>query len=511
MAVLVLLPLALAAQSAGQQTAATASAPADNALLALNLDDTPLDRSNRERLTSYADVLDKVMPAVVSVYTERRVTLSRRHSDESLEDLLRREYGMTPDNSSPSQTGPERTVPYGAASGSIVTSDGYILTNRHVVMGPRDRPADTIYVKLHDGREFAARYIGSDEDTDIALLKIDAQNLPTLKLANSDNLKVGDIVFAVGNPMELGFTVTQGIVSATGRSDLSLLGDDGVEDFIQTDAPINPGNSGGPLVDAEGRQVGLDSAILSTSNDGGSIGIGFAIPTSLANHVVHDLVVYGKLRRGYLGVGIQDIDRDMAQGLGLNTTEGALIQDADPNLPAGRAGVQHGDVVLQLNDEQIDSAAKLRFAVARCEPGTEVTLKVLRDGQPRLVKVVLGDHDALTGGSGSDSPLTSPAVPPPAAAADGPLAGVTLAAMSPVLRQKFNLPANVTGVVVTAVDDSSTYADEFAPGMVLIEVNQQPVAAVDDVRAQLKPGAVNIFYAYHDGKFPFLTAELPRE
>ena len=280
-------------------------------------DDTPLDRSNLQMVTSYADMLDKVVPAVVSVYTTINVPPGSRQ--EQMQQLLRRYYGNSqpPDGAANGDTSGKPTV-FGVGSGSILTADGYILTNRHVILGPRQEPVDGIHVKLQDGREFDAKLVGSDEKTDIAVLKIAAAGLPVMKLANSDKLRVGDIVFAVGNPMDVGFTVTHGIVSATGRSSLGLLDEsedgsgssDTFEDFIQTDASINEGNSGGPLVDAQGRLVGMDSAIMSTSRSGGSIGIGFAIPSSLLRQVVRDLTVYGSVRRGFLGVEIQDLDHD---------------------------------------------------------------------------------------------------------------------------------------------------------------------------------------------------------
>jgi serine protease Do/serine protease DegQ len=450
-------------------------------------DDTPLDRTNRVWVTSYSDVVDKVVPAVVSVYTTVYV---------------------------PGQG----TRDYGVGSGSILTPDGYILTNHHVIAGSGRLRVDGIHVTLPDGRGFEAKLVGSDETTDIALIKINAKNLPTIKLADSDKLKVGDVVFAVGNPMDVGFTVTQGIISATGRSDLGLLDsqDNGnsFEDFIQTDASINPGNSGGPLVDAQGRQVGMDSAILSTSRVGGNIGLGFAIPSSLLHKVISDLMAYGTVRRGYLGVQLQDLDQDLAQGLGLTSSHGALVREVNPGTPASAAGVKVGDVVVKLNDHDVDTASKLHFLVATNEPGADADLTLYREGRAQVVKVRLGDRDATTVATLA-TPRTR-AVPTPSQAptanspaSQGPLAGVTLEAVTPYLRRQYNLPQNLSGLVVTSVDQNSPYAEQFAPGMVVSEVNRQAVTQQQEAKALMKTGAVNIFYVYSEGRFGYMPVVVP--
>jgi serine protease Do/serine protease DegQ len=443
--------------------------------LALGFDNAPLDRSNRERIASYADVLDKVLPAVVSVYTTINV--------------------------------PGRGVlDFGVGSGSILSADGYILTNHHVIAGPRNRVVDGIHVKLPDGREFDAQLVGSDEKTDIALIKVATTGLPTIHLADSDKLKVGDVVFAVGNPMDVGFTVTHGIVSATGRSNLGLLGDgqEGTyENFIQTDASINPGNSGGPLVDAQGRQVGMDAAILSTPRSGGSIGIGFAIPSSLLRQVIHDLMQYGEVRRGFLGVGIQDLDHDLAQALGLSSTHGALISQVDPELPAGAAGIQRGDVVVRMNDQEVDSADKLRYLVASNEPGAAVELTVLREGQPRVIKVQLAARDGAPPSLASAPPsrVVAPKLPE---LLPGALGGVALEPISSLLRTKFRLPKSLNGLVVTRVDDASPYVDQLSPGMVIVEVNAHPVTHPQEVAALMKSAPTSVFYIFGDGRFGYI-------
>ena len=508
------------AQAAETNSVATAAA---NAGLPIAYDDTPLDRSNSERVTSYADMLDKVVPAVVSVYTTINVPQGMSRQDQ-LQQLLQRYYRQNqqqPESPGNNDTSGRPTV-FGVGSGSILTPDGYILTNRHVILGPRQEPVDGIHVKLQDGREFDAKLVGSDEKTDIALLKIAATGLPAIKMADSNKLRVGDIVFAVGNPMDVGFTVTHGIVSATGRSSLDLLdesdngngnGNGGTfEDFIQTDASINEGNSGGPLVDAQGRQVGMDSAILST-RAGGSIGIGFAIPSSLLRQVVRDLTAYGAVKRGFLGVEIQDLDHDLAQAMGLSSTHGALVNNVTPDEPAAAAGMQRGDVVVKINDQDVDTSDKLRFLVATNEPGSTVALTVLRGGGAQVINVKLGDRDALTTAS---QPLETPtsrfsrpnrggAPGANAVATTGPLTGLTLEPVTAALRGQYNLPGNLSGLVVTNVDNNSPYGDQFATGMVVEEINRQAVSSVEQAQALWKPGVVNVLYVYSEGHFGYMS------
>jgi S1-C subfamily serine protease len=291
---------------------------------------------------------------------------------------------------------------------------------------------------------------------------------------------------------------------------------DTFEDFIQTDASINEGNSGGPLVDAQGRLVGMDSAIMSTSRSGGSIGIGFAIPSSLLRQVVRDLTVYGSVRRGFLGVEIQDLDHDLVQAMGLTSTHGALVNTVNPNEPAGVAGVERGDVVVKVNDQDVDTADKMRYLVASNEPGAMVALTVLRGGDAQVIKVKLGDRDALTGASQPlempTSRFSAPNAPGANAPAAGPLAGLTLEALTPGLRGQYHLPGNLSGLVVSNVDENSPYADQFAVGMVVVEVNRRAVTSVEQAEGLLKPGAVNVLYVYtggNDGHFGYEPVLLP--
>jgi serine protease Do len=484
--------------------AASTEAAQSSSPLNYTFDDTPLDRSNQDRPTSYSDMLDKVTPAVVEVNPSRS-SLSSRGRNPRLQQYLQRLYGG---NQPPADWTDAKGTNYwyiGTGSGCIISSDGYILTNNHVVDNENDQPADAILVKLSDGRELQAKVIGTDKETDLALIKIDARDLPTIKLTDSEKLRVGDIVFAVGNPMDVGTTVTHGIISALGRSDLGLLDDDnsqtaGFEDFIQTDASINPGNSGGPLVDAEGRLVGLNSVIESPS--GGSIGIGFAIPSSLARHVADDLIKNGKVRRSALGVKPTDVDHNLAQALHLPNTRGALVNEVTAGSPADKSGLRPDDVVVKINNDEVDSAGKLRYLVGLSDPGTTVNVTVFRNGQPQVVKVLLQDRDQVfqeanglapvrNATAGSSSP-TANNVP----ASGEVLTGLALTPLTAALRQNLQLPKGINGLVVDDVADGSPYGYDFQTGTVIMQVNQQPVATVEDLRAALKPGQINLFYVF---------------
>ncbi len=481
--------------TAADKTAEKAPATPQRPPVKFKLDDAPLDRTNRTRITSYADVLERVTPAVVSVYSAKRVQVAPNQTPPGLEELLRRFYGLPPGRAPqqrPQQEEPvERTVPFGMGSGCIVTSDGYILTNHHVVtIGRTGELADKITVSLPDGREFEAQVVGTDAKTDVAVLKIEAQNLPTLTIAGSGGLRVGDIVFAVGNPLKVGLTVTQGIVSATGRSNLGILGYDAYESFIQTDAAINVGNSGGPLVDAQGRLVGLNTAILSGS--GGSIGIGFAIPSDLARGVMLAIVEKGEVRRGFLGIGIQDLDPHLAQAMGLTSTRGALVNRIQKGMPAEKAGLRREDVIISVDDDATDSAAELRFQISRRSPGSVVQLKVIRSGKEVTIPVTLGDRDE--GGTAV----------PGAPATRQLMEGVSMEPLNQGLRKELGLEEDVEGLVISQVEPGSPYGEFLRPGMLILEINQQKVKTLADAQKVLRNGP-NVFYIYTDGRYAYLT------
>ncbi|MGF1449294.1 MAG: DegQ family serine endoprotease [Opitutales bacterium] len=465
--------------------------------LTLRIDDTPLDRSNRDFRTSYADMLEEVTPAVVSITTSNVVQVpSRPGFNSPLEDFLRRFYGM-PDGSNTPQRQREREV-QGVGSGLLVTADGYIMTNHHVISFRDGDLVDEILVKLADGREFEAEIVGSDPDTDVAVLKVEVDaELPYLTLADSDNLRVGDVVFAVGNPLRVGLTVTQGIVSGVGRTDLGILGLSGYENFIQTDASINMGNSGGPLVDAYGRVIGINTAILSRS--GGNIGIGFAIPVNLARRIMEGIVTGEGVRRGFLGIRISDLNRDLARSFSLESSKGALVTEITEGSPAELAGLRHGEIILEVNGQQVDSASDLRFKISRLEPGSEVRLRVFRDGAPEEISVILGDREGMLAASGISSG-GSEAVPV--------LDGVSMRVLNSDLRERFNLEDDVDGVVVTEVSADSPFGQLMRAGMVILEVNGQSIESVQDMREALRRPGFNRLYVLYEGQRNFFALRL---
>jgi serine protease Do/serine protease DegQ len=457
------------------------------------LDTTPVDDGSAPHPASYADVLEPARSAVVSVTTARIVEIMRNPNRSPIEDFLRRYYGIPEQpqqRSAPGETF-ERRVPNGLGSGVIISEDGYILTNNHVISDDSGQPADEIRVHLDDGSQVDAEVVGRDERTDVALLKIDRTGLPYIRMADSERLKVGDIVFAIGNPLGVGQTSTMGIVSATRRTNLGLLGNQGYENFIQTDAAINRGNSGGALVDAKGRLVGINTAIFSQT--GGNIGIGFAIPSSLARTVVLELIENGKVRRGYLGVSISDLNPDMAEAFGLEDTKGALVELVQDDTPAARAGMERGDVIRKIDDYPVDSVADLRLRVAALRPGTEIAVTVVRGGEPQHLSVVLGSLDDPTAVvTGEDSPLE----------------GIGLEPVTPAAREQWNLDED-RGIVVTEVNPRSPFAQLLAPGMVILEVNDRRVDTIGQLSEQLRSGQVNKLWVSFRGNRGFLALRMP--
>ena len=324
--------------------------------------------------TSYADVVKVAAPAVVTIRTEMRARVRpTAYEPDPFGGIFEGQPGNTPRR----EARPLR----GLGSGVVVSSDGYILTNHHVIAG-----ADQIKVEFTDRRVFVAKLVGSDEPSDLALLKIDASNLPSLTLGDSDEVEVGDVVLAVGNPLGIGQTVTMGIVSAKGRS---TVGDGSYEDFLQTDAPINQGNSGGALVNLEGRLVGINSQIVSTSQ--GNIGIGFAIPANMARHVMQALRTEGRVHRAQLGVRVEPVTSDLAESLGLASVSGAMVNAVERGGAAERAGVKAGDVILSFNGKPVEDFNALRNRVAESTPGSNASLVVVRDGKERSLTVRLDE------------------------------------------------------------------------------------------------------------------------
>jgi serine protease Do len=429
------------------------------------VDERPLVREMGSH-NSFSPVVKKVAPGVVKVFTmikAHNTAFGGGPQGPEMDDLFRRFFGEQFQGRAPM---PRRNfeVPrqQGIGSGVVVTKDGYILTNNHVVDG-----ADEVKVALTDGREFTAKVIGRDPKTDIAVIKIDAKDLPAVPIANSDKVEVGDVVLAIGNPFGIGQTVTTGIVSATGRG--GAIGLD-YEDFIQTDAAINPGNSGGALVDAEGRLIGINTAILSRS--GGNQGIGFAIPANLARDVMENLVTDGKVTRGYLGVMIQDVTPALAKEFKLKDAHGALVGDVTAHSPAEKAGLKTGDVILEFNGKKVTDGRHLKLEVARTKPGEEVPLKILRDGSQKTIEVAVKELPGTEQLARNDSNHDKDT---------GTLNGVGVSDLDNNARQQFNVPNQVKGAVVTEVDPNSAAAEAgLRPGDVIQEINRKSVKNAEE-------------------------------
>ena len=429
--------------------------------LAPPLDERPVNREPGSH-ASFAPIVKRVAPGVVKIFTTTRVQRTAYTGPgPDMDDFFRHFFGdLQPGRKSRRQFDTPRQE--GVGSGVIATKDGYILTNNHVVDG-----ADEVKVALQDGREFTAKVIGRDPKTDVAVVKIDAKDLPAVAMADSDQVEVGDVVLAIGNPFGIGQTVTTGIVSATGRG--GTVGLD-YEDFIQTDAAINPGNSGGALVDAEGRLVGINTAILSRS--GGNQGIGFAIPSDLARDVMASLIRDGHVTRGYLGVMIQDLTPSLAREFSLKDAKGVLVADVTDNSPADQAGLKDGDVILEFNGKQVTDSRHLKLEVARAHPGQTVPVKILRHGNAKNLEVHIQPQPDSERLARNDTPDQKD---------NGTLNGVTVADLDRGARQQFNVPPHVHGVVVTVVEPDSPSAEAgLQPGDVIQEINRKSVTTAEE-------------------------------
>jgi len=442
--------ISAAAQSAPTRAAATVTTPIANPIA-----------GGRD---SYADVVKAAAPAVVTIRVEGKANASPVQLPN--DEFLRRFFG---DQGSPFGDGsrPPRTFrQQGLGSGVIVTTDGYILTNDHVVDG-----ADQIRVEMTDGRTLTAKVVGSDKPSDLALLKVEASDLRPVAIGDSDVVQVGDVVLAVGNPLGVGQTVTMGIVSAKGRS-TATRGAVSYEDFLQTDAPINQGNSGGALVNMKGELVGINSQILSNST--GNIGIGFAIPSNMAKHVMEDLRTKGRVTRAQMGVTIQPVTSDMAASLGLKEVGGAIISSVSSGSAAERAGLKRGDVIKAFNGQAVRDTNTLRNRVASAGPGSTADVTIVRDGAEKHVSLKLDEaavNQTARAGGEADS-------------ADNSALGVSVAPLTPDAVSRLRLPKNARGVVVEEVDPDGRAADAgIQPGDLIEEVNGQPVNTVDDLRA----------------------------
>jgi serine protease Do len=409
----------------------------------------------------------RVGPAVVAIGTSQSVDASAMPFGFG-DDFLRRFFGVEPQEPQPK---PKRQFrQQGLGSGVVVSADGYILTSNHVVAG-----AEEITVRLADDREFDAKVIGNDPPTDIALIKIEAAGLPVAALGDSDKAEVGDWVLAVGAPLGLQKTVTAGIISATGRANVGIAD---YEDFIQTDAAINPGNSGGPLVNLRGAVIGINTAIASRS--GGYMGIGFAVPSNMARDVMNRLREKGEVVRGWLGVSIQNLSKELADSMGLESAEGILVSEVFEGGPAGKAGVKAGDVIVQYNGKPVKDVTELRTAVAWTEPGKKVDMVVLRGGKRETLSVQMerrGDQPQLARGQRGGGPGG------PAEIKD---LGIQVADLTPETAQRYGYEEG-QGVLIIDVDPAGLAAKAgLQPGMLILQVGGKKVRNVAEFKEALK-------------------------
>jgi Do/DeqQ family serine protease len=436
---------------------------------------------------SYSSIVEKVAPAVVTVRVEKTASAMSTMAVPGFPGLpegLDPFFGAPRSRRQAPQQAPRMPRQSGLGSGVVVEAQGYILTNHHVIDG-----ADKIRVEFADGTSATARVVGSDQPTDLAVLKVEETGLPTLLYGDSDAAKVGDVVLAFGNPLGVGQTVTMGIVSAKSRA--TGVGDGSYEDFLQTDAPINQGNSGGALVNLQGELLGINAQILSPS--GGNIGLGFAIPASMARAVADQLIKDGKVHRSKLGVTVQAVTPELADGLGIPQVRGALVSGVEAGSPGEKAGLREGDVITELDGQPVADSNQLRNKVATTAPNSAVTLEVLRDGKETTMTARLAARDDDVGRHATASEEGEPAEK----------LGMSVAPMTPKVAAEMDLPSTETGVVVTDVDPSGVAAEVgFRPGDVVKKVNGREVKSVADLKeamAARKNGPAMVLVARNGG------------
>jgi len=455
----------------------------------LKVDNSPLPSNT----PTYAPIVEKVSPSVVTIDTSAKIgrESGASNSHPLFDDpMFRRFFGLpegeqsqpqrpapkqrrggggSENNNADPKSAPERgkreqSAPLGLGSGVIVSSDGYILTNNHVLEG-----ADKIEVSLgNSSRKFLAKKVGGDPSTDIAVLKIEAKDLTPIIFANSDQLRPGDIVIAVGNPFGLTRSATMGVVSAVGRKDRQMSQMADLANFIQTDAAINMGNSGGALVDYQGRLVGINTAIFSRT--GANQGIGFSVPSNMARSVMENLITHGRVLRGFLGIGLQDLSEAMEKKFNVEAGSGALVSDVQPGSPAEKAGIHEYDVITGVNGKKVEGVQELRLRVAAMSPGAQVTLQVVRDRKPTEILAKLGEKPER--GREAPAPVQDPD--------PDVLDGVTVADLDEAGRKEYNIPEKIKGALVTAVEpDSIAASSGIRPGDVIQEVERRAVSSAD--------------------------------
>jgi serine protease Do len=437
--------------------------------------------TNTQRISqlsnSFADVIEKASPAVVTIRMTRIVKASEQQQNNPFfnDPFFQQFFGGR------GQVRPRDQRERGLGSGVIVSPSGYILTNNHVV-----EKANELQVSLSDGRNFTAKTVGTDPQTDLAVVKINASDLPVLPFANSDSARVGDLCFAIGNPFELSHTATMGIISAKGRH---LEGLTHIQDFIQTDAAINPGNSGGALINARGELIGINTMIFTNGNsmgggEGGNIGIGFAVPSNLAKQVMDQIEKNGKVSRGYMGVTLESVTPDLAPHLGLKNPHGAIVADVTADAPGAKAGLKTGDVITAIDGKAVQSSDDLTMNVISHAPGSTVQLDVVRNGEPMKVNVTLGqrptgidwpnsNQQGRNGNNDNDN----------GSSGNTTTRGITVENLTPDLAQQVGVSPNTHGVVIDDVDQSSSAADAgIGRGTVILAVDRHPVNNVQDFK-----------------------------
>lgn len=439
------------------------------------------DKSSVEMLSKLSDamatVAEKVKPAVVNISTSRTVKTPRLPFFD--DPFFRRFFG---------DPHMQKRKVTNLGSGVIATADGYILTNNHVIEGAED-----ILVKLADGKEYKGRVIGTDPRTDISIIKIDEKNLPTLPWGDSDKLRVGEIVLAIGNPYGLSQTITMGVVSALGRSGIGI---SDYEDFIQTDAAINPGNSGGALVNIKGELVGINTAIFSTS--GGYQGIGFAIPSNMVKNVMDSIINQGRVVRGWLGVNIQPLTQALAKQFGIKDETGVLLVDVVEGSPAEKGGLKRGDIIIEYDKKKIENPFQFKNLVASTKPGKTVEIKIIRNGNPMTLKVTI-----------EELPTELQASTP--AELDNALKGVYVQELTDELLRRFGITKKIQGVVINNIDEDSPAYGILARGDIIIEVNRKPITNVKEymnIASKIEKSQDVLLLIVREGSAQYITISL---
>ncbi len=440
---------------------------------------------------TFADVAERVNPSVVTIFTETTVNIRSPFEDFFGDEFFRQFFNL-PENGNRNRTFKQM----GLGSGVIVDPNGIILTNNHVIKG-----ADDIKVRLMDGTEYKAEVKGTDPRTDVAVIKIDAKNLPAIKFGDSDKARVGEWVLAIGSPLspELAHTVTSGIISAKGRSAVGL--DLAYGDFIQTDAAINPGNSGGPLVNLRGELIGINTAIA--TRNGGFMGIGFAIPSNLAKKIMNDILEKGRVTRGWLGVYIQDLKPELAKALGLEKSGGVLISSVQDDSPAQKAGLKPEDVIIKFNGKKVQNTRQLSTWVATAGPGARVKLTILRDGKEKEITVKLGELPEGKEIAAKEEPSSAEKI------------GITVSNITPELVNRYDLKVKKDAVVITQVEPGSpAMMAGLRPGQVILKINRKTVKNVSDfnkIMKKVKEGDTVLFYIQQGEARIFIALTVPKE